>query len=244
MIEVLPVYGVPEVEPGADLASMIVAVAPDLRDGDVVIVAQKVISKAEGRLRRLADVEPTREALDLIPKLLAGAEARLVQVILDESVRVVRAERVIIAETRHGYVCANAGVDHSNVPAGVVCLLPLDPDTSAERLRDRFHELTRCRVGVIISDTFGRPWRMGIANVALGVAGLPALIDYRGRPDDFGRLMTGTTVAVADELAAAAELVMGKTRRVPAAIVRGYEADEPVGHGSDLVMPADLDLFR
>jgi coenzyme F420-0:L-glutamate ligase/coenzyme F420-1:gamma-L-glutamate ligase len=244
VIEVRPVSGVPEVEPGADLAGLIVAAAPDLSEGDILIVAQKAVSKAEGRLRRLADVEPTREALALVPKLLAGADARLVQVILDEAVRVVRAERVIIAETRHGYVCANAGVDHSNVPAGVVCLLPLDPDTSAKRLRDRFHELTGCRVGVIVSDTFGRSWRMGIANVALGVAGLPALIDYRGRPDDFGRLMTGTTVAVADELAAAGELVMGKTRRVPAAVIRGYEPDEPPGQGRDLVMPAELDLFR
>jgi coenzyme F420-0:L-glutamate ligase/coenzyme F420-1:gamma-L-glutamate ligase len=244
VIEVRPVSGVPEVEPGVDLAGLIVAAAPDLREGDIVVVAQKVVSKAEGRLRRLADVEPTREALALVPKLLAGADARLVQVILDESVRVVRAERVIIAETRHGYVCANAGVDHSNVPAGIVCLLPLDPDTSARRLRDRFHELTGGRLGVVVSDTFGRPWRMGIANVALGLAGLPALIDYRGRPDDFGRVMTGTTVAVADELAAAGELVMGKTRRVPAAVIRGYEPDEPAGQGSDLVMPAELDLFR
>jgi coenzyme F420-0:L-glutamate ligase/coenzyme F420-1:gamma-L-glutamate ligase len=179
-----------------------------------------------------------------LPRLLPGADPRQVQVVLDESVRVVRAERVIIAETRHGYVCANAGVDHSNVPGDVVCLLPEDPDASAVALRDRLRALTGRDVAVIVSDTFGRPWRMGIANVALGVAGVAALVDYRGRPDDFGRVMTGTTVAVADELAAAAELEMGKTRRVPAVVIRGFAPAEAPGTGRDLVMPAELDLFR
>jgi coenzyme F420-0:L-glutamate ligase/coenzyme F420-1:gamma-L-glutamate ligase len=168
-----------------------------------------------------------------------------VQVVLDESVRVVRDERVLIVETRHGFVCANAGVDHSNVPGeDLVSLLPEDPDGSAERLRSRLRELTGAEVGVVIADTFGRAWRLGIGNVALGVAGVPALIDYRGQVDDHGKELRVTVVAVADELAAAAELVMGKTARIPAAVVRGYHPEGPPGRGSQLVRPADLDLFR
>jgi coenzyme F420-0:L-glutamate ligase/coenzyme F420-1:gamma-L-glutamate ligase len=166
-------------------------------------------------------------------------------VILDESVRVVRDERVLIVETRHGYVCANAGVDHSNVPGeDAVTLLPEDPDGSAERLRERLGRLTGCRVGVIVADTFGRAWRMGIVNVALGVAGVAALVDYRGRRDDFGQELSATVVAVADEIACAAELVMGKTERVPVAVVRGYHPGGPAGSGRELVRPAELDLFR
>ena len=244
-LQVIGVAGLPEVRPGDDLAAMI-AERVDLEDGDVVVVAQKVVSKAEGRIRALADVVPGELARHYAKRL--EADARIVQVILDESVRIVRDERVLIVETRHGYVCANAGVDHSNTGGGeTVTLLPEDPDASAERLREGLAGRTGRDVGVIVADTFGRAWRMGIANVALGVAGAPALLDYRGLPDDFGLELAATVVAVADELACAAELVMGKTGRVPVAVVRGYRppaAAVPVGRGRALIRPAELDLFR
>lgn len=243
MIELLPVAGMPEVTPGDDLAALILERA-GLRDADILVVAQKAVSKAEGRLVKLSEVEPSERARELAARL-PGADARHVQVVLDESVRVVRAERVIISETRHGFVCANAGVDHSNLPDGdLLCLLPEDPDGSASRLRARIREVSGVDVGVIVSDTFGRAWRMGIVNVALGVAGVPAALDLRGRLDDFGLELTATVIAIADELAAAAELVMGKTDRVPAVIVRGYSPEGAAGRGRDLVRPAELDLFR
>ena len=241
-LQVTGVTGLPEVRPGDDLARLIASHA-QVQDGDILVIAQKVVSKAEGRIRRLSAVQPGDRARRYA--LLMDVDARLVQVILDESVRVVRDERVLIVETRHGYVCANAGVDHSNVPGeDAVTLLPADPDASARRLREEIGRLTGCRVGVIVADTFGRAWRMGIVNVALGVAGLAALVDYRGRPDDFGQELSATVVAVADELAAAAELVMGKTERIPVAVVRGYRAPWPAGSGRELIRPAELDLFR
>jgi coenzyme F420-0:L-glutamate ligase/coenzyme F420-1:gamma-L-glutamate ligase len=241
-LTVIGVGGLPEVRPGDDLAELIVA-GTELLDGDILVVAQKVVSKAEGRIRSLADVEPGDRARRYAEQL--DGDARVVQVILDESVRVVRDERVLIVETRHGYVCANAGVDHSNVPGeDAVTLLPEDPDRSARQLCERIGQLTGREIGVIVADTFGRAWRMGITNVALGVAGVPALVDYRGRPDDFGQELTATVVAVADEVACAAELVTGKTDRVPVAVVRGYSAPGPAGTGREIVRPAELDLFR
>ena len=240
-IEILPVPGLPEIRPGDDLAAIIAGHAT-LEAGDVLVVAQKVVSKAEGRLVSLADVVPGAEARAIAPAV--SSDPRMVQVVLDESVRVLRRERALIVETRHGFVCANAGVDRSNVPDDMVTLLPLDSDASARTLRDRLQELTGADVGVIVSDTFGRPWRMGIVNVALGVAGIPAVIDHRGSPDDFGREMTATVVAVADEIAAAAELVMGKTARIPAVVVRGLVRSAPAGSGRDLIRPAGEDLFR
>jgi coenzyme F420-0:L-glutamate ligase/coenzyme F420-1:gamma-L-glutamate ligase len=236
------VAGLPEIQPGDDLAALIAEHA-ELLDGDVLVVAQKVVSKAEGRVRSLTGVEPGEKARRYAEQM--QGDARMLQVVLDESVRVVRDQRVLIVETRHGYVCANAGVDHSNVPGeDSVTLLPEDPDRSAELLRQRIGELTGRRVGVIVSDTFGRAWRMGITNVALGVAGLPALVDYRGQEDDCGQELTATVVAVADEIASAAELVTGKTERVPVAVVRGYSAPGPSGSGRQIVRPAELDLFR
>lgn len=237
------VEGLPEVRAGDDVAAMI-AERTQLRGGDVLVVAQKVVSKAEGRLRDLRSVQASQRALDYAARLVED-DARVIQLILDESVRVVRDDRVLIVETRHGFVCANAGIDHSNVEADeTVVLLPEDPDASAARLRERLRELAGCDVGVIVSDTFGRPWRMGIANVALGVAGVASVIDHRGRPDDFGRTMSATVIAVADEMAATAELVMGKTCRVPAVVLRGWTAEAPPGTGQELVRPAELDLFR
>jgi coenzyme F420-0:L-glutamate ligase / coenzyme F420-1:gamma-L-glutamate ligase len=242
LIELHPVIGLPEVTPGDDLAGLL-AERAQLLDGDILVVAQKVVSKAEGRLRDMREITPSDQALEIAGR--NGSDPRQVQAVIDESVRLLRTERVIIAETRHGFVCANAGVDHSNVPGGeILCLLPVDPDASAAALRERLRELTGRTVAVIVSDTFGRAWRMGIQNVALGVAGMPAVVDYRGRDDDFGRTMVGTVVAIADELAGAAELAMGKTDRVPAVVIRGYRAEGEPGTGRQLIRPAEEDMFR
>ena len=242
-LELRGIEGLPEIATGDDLGRLIAERAAPLHPGDVVVVAQKVVSKSEGRLRSLRTVAPGPRALELAERL--HADPRMVQVVLDESVRVVRAERVLIVETRHGYVCANAGVDRSNIPGTeLVCLLPVDCDRSAEALRRRIGEVAGAEVGVVISDTFGRPWRVGLCNVALGVAGMPATVDYRGSPDDFGMPLQATVVAVADEIAAAAELVMGKTRRIPAVVVRGLDLEGSAGSGRELVRTADMDLFR
>ena len=243
-LELRGVEGLPEIHPGDDLAALIVQHSGRLGSGDVVVVAQKVVSKAEGRIRTLSEVTPSERATALALKL--DADPRMVHVILDETTRVVRDDRVLIVETRQGFVCANAGVDRSNVDGtDDVCLLPVDCDASAQALHERIESLTGARVGVIVSDTFGRAWRMGLVNVALGVAGMPAMLDYRGRPDDFGMPLQATVVAIADELAAAAELLMGKTRRVPVVVVHGLDdlAGAP-GTGQELVRPSELDLFR
>ena len=236
--------GIPEIHPGDDLGALVAGCAAPLCSGDIVVIAQKVVSKAEGRLRDLSVVTVGRRARRLARRL--EADPRIVQVILDESVRVVRDSTVLIVETRHGFVCANAGVDRSNVPGeNAVSLLPIDCDRSADALRSRIAQVSRTTVGVIISDTWGRPWRMGITNFALGVSGVPALHDYRSQADDFGMQLKASLVATADELAAAAELVMGKTRRVPAVIIRGFENfGSQLGRGRDLMRPRELDLFR
>lgn len=243
-LEVLAVEGLPEVHPGDDLAQQIASHAA-LVEGDVVVVAQKVVSKAEGRFRHLSEVTATAEAERIAPLLIAAPDPRFVQIVLDESVRVVRSERILITETRHGFVAANGGVDHSNVPGDdVVTLLPDNPDASARRLCERLQELTGVNVGVVISDTFGRPWRLGIVNVALGLAGVPPVRDLRGTFDDAGKSLHATVLAVADDLAAAAGLVMGKTNRVPVVVVRGFDFEGEAGVGRDMVRPAGEDLFR
>ena len=242
-LELIRVEGLPEVRPGDDLGELIGS-RSKFEPGDVVVVAQKVVSKSEGRIVSLQTVSASDEAVRIASDLIAGPDPRMVQVILDESVRVLRSHRVLITETRHGFVCANGGVDHSNVPAeDEVTLLPVDPDASADRLRSRLRELTGVDVGVIVSDTFGRPWRLGIVNVALGIAGLPALLDLRGSLDDAGKPLHATVLAIADDIAAAAGIVMGKTARTPAVIVRGLRL-EGGGRGRDLVRPAAEDLFR
>ena len=240
MIEILPVEGLPEIGEGDDLGAMI-AERAELADGDVLVVAQKAVSKAEGRVVRLADVEPTGEARDLA----ADEDPRRLQVILDESVRIVRTRPpLVIAETRHGFVCASAGVDSSNAPGPeTVVLLPEDPDASARRIRDRLRELTGAEVGVIVSDSFGRAWRQGTTDVAVGLAGIRPLLDLEGIRDPAGYELHATVIAVADELAGAAELAMGKTDGIPAAIVRGVDA-RGEGDARDLVIPAERDLFR
>jgi coenzyme F420-0:L-glutamate ligase / coenzyme F420-1:gamma-L-glutamate ligase len=240
--ELIGVEGLPEVRPGDDLAQLI-ADRSRLEDGDVVVVAQKIVSKSEGRVVAIDSVNAGEEARRIAPGLIAAPDPRIVQVVLDESVRVVRSDRVLITETKHGFIGANSGVDHSNVGAGTLALLPVDPDASAERIRKGLLERTGATVGVIVSDTFGRPWRLGIINVALGVAGLPAMIDLRGTLDDSGQPLHATVIAVADEIAASAGLVMGKTARTPAVVVRGLELSGS-GTGRDLIRPASEDLFR
>lgn len=242
-VQLIAVEGLPEVRPGDDLA-LLISERAEPRANDVLVIAQKVVSKAEGRLVDLSTVFAGPDALRIAPHLVANPDPRMVQVVLDESARVLRDQRALITETRQGYVAANAGVDHSNVGGrDRLALLPLDPDASAERVRARLRELTGAEVGVIISDTFGRPWRLGIVNVALGVAGIPALLDLRGTRDDDGQELRATVLAVADEIAAAAGIVMGKTNRTPAVVVRGLELSGE-GSGHDLIRPADQDLFR
>jgi coenzyme F420-0:L-glutamate ligase/coenzyme F420-1:gamma-L-glutamate ligase len=242
-LELIAVEGLPEVRPGDDLGELISS-RSRLETGDVIVVAQKVVSKSEGRLVNLRSVKASEEAVRIASRLVASPDPRMVQVVLDESVRVLRSERALITETRHGFVCANSGVDHSNVPGDdELTLLPEDPDASASRLRGRLRELAGVDAGVIVSDTFGRPWRLGIVNVALGVAGLPAMLDLRGSLDDVGKPLQATVLAIADELAAAAGLVMGKTKRAPVVIIRGL-ALEGQGTGRDLIRPAAEDLFR
>jgi coenzyme F420-0:L-glutamate ligase/coenzyme F420-1:gamma-L-glutamate ligase len=240
LISVIPVEGLPEVEEGADLGALIAAVAA-LEDGDVLVVAQKVVSKAEGRIVRLAEVEPSAQARELA----ADEDPRHLEVILRETARIVRSRPpLVISETRHGFVCASAGVDASNVPEpDARVLLPVDPDASAARLRDRLRELTGRSVGVIVSDSFGRPFRQGTTDVAIGVAGLRPLLDLRGQPDAAGRELQSTQIAVADEIASAADLVRPKASGIPAAIVRGLDVGGD-GTGRELVMPAERDLFR
>ena len=243
-LEVLAVEGLPEVHPGDDLATLIHS-RTTLETGDVLVVAQKVVSKAEGRVVRLADVTAGDEAKRIAARLVAAPDPRIVQVVLDQSVRVLRSDRVLITETKHGFVCANGGVDHSNVPGDdVLSLLPDDPDASARSLRDRLAHLSGTEIGVIISDTFGRPWRVGIVNVALGIAGVQAVVDLRGGVDDTGKDLRATVLAVADDLAAAAGLVMGKTNRTPVVIIRGFEPTAEPGTGRDMIRPPSEDLFR
>jgi coenzyme F420-0:L-glutamate ligase/coenzyme F420-1:gamma-L-glutamate ligase len=243
-IRVIPLAGVPEVEEGDDLAALLAdaaARAGGLEDADVVVVAQKVVSKAEGRVVRLDELEPSTRALELA----GDRDPRHVEAILRESRQVVRVRPpLIIAETRHGFVCASAGVDASNAKGeGTLVLLPVDPDASAAVIRASLRERTGRDVGVIVSDSFGRPFRMGTTDVALGVAGLAPLRDLRGVRDSAGYELHATQIAVADELAAAAELVMGKVNGIPAALIRGVDVRGD-GAGRDLVIPEERDLFR
>ena len=236
----IPVKGLPEVGEGDDVGQLIAA-AVELEDGDVIVVAHKVVSKAEGRVVRLAAVEPSAQAREL-----AGEEdPRRLEVILRESARLVRTRPpLVIAETRHGFVCASAGVDASNAPEpDAVVLLPEDPDASADRLRVRLRELTGVDVAVIVSDSFGRAWRQGTTDVAIGCAGLRPLVDLHGKRDAAGYELHATVIAVADELAGAAELVRGKLEGIAVAVVRGFDASGE-GTASELVMPPDRDLFR
>jgi coenzyme F420-0:L-glutamate ligase / coenzyme F420-1:gamma-L-glutamate ligase len=245
--EVIAVEGLPEIRPGDDVARLIVEAAAQqgtpLAAKDVLVIGQKIVSKAEGRLLRLDEVTPS----PIATALAAGVarDPRLVEVILRESRRVVRMDKtVLITETHHGWVCANAGVDQSNVDDGTVALLPEDPDRSARELRDAVRRLTGREVAIVIADTFGRPWREGLTNVAIGLAGLAPLRSYLGERDPAGRPLQATVLAVADELAAAAELVMGKLDRVPVAILRGVPVTLAEEGSKPLLRDPARDLFR
>ncbi len=247
-IEIVPVRGIPEVRAGDDLTGLILAAmrsaAEPLQSGDVVAIAQKVVSKAEGRVVLLVDVVPGVRAQRMAAE--SGKDARLLEVVLGETKKIVRwTTRVLIAETHHGFVCANAGVDRSNAGApDAAVLLPVDSDASAARIRDEIRARTDLDVAVIITDTFGRAWREGHANVAIGIAGLPALRRYLGEHDPHGYELRVTEIAIADEVAAAAELVMGKLDRCPAAIVRGLRPESSAETAQDYVRSEERDLFR
>ena len=239
-LTISPVRGLPELHEGDDLAGMIAELA-ELQDGDVVVVAQKAISKIEGRVVRLDDVDPSARARELA----GDGDPRRVEVILGEAKRVVRNRgSLLITETRHGFVCASSGVDASNAPEpGTVVLLPVDPDASAARLRAALQDLTPVEVGIIVSDSFGRPWRQGTTDIAVGAAGIEVLRDLKGERDPSGYELKSTVIAVADEIAGAAELVMGKLDRTPVAIVRGLGASGD-GTAREIVMPSERNLFQ
>jgi coenzyme F420-0:L-glutamate ligase/coenzyme F420-1:gamma-L-glutamate ligase len=246
-VQIIPLQGLPEIAPGDDLAGLILRTAKShdlaVRDGDIIVVAQKIVSKAEGRLVRLADIVPSGHARAFAAE--HGKDPHLVEVVLRESRRILKMERgIIVAETGHGFICANAGVDASNAPDGTAILLPEDPDASAARLQAQLSAGFAVPLGVIVADTFGRPWREGLVNVALGVAGLAPLIDYRGQKDANGKQLTATIIALADELASAAELVMGKSSNIPVVLIRGVDLGSGRGSGRDLLRPPDRDLFR
>jgi coenzyme F420-0:L-glutamate ligase / coenzyme F420-1:gamma-L-glutamate ligase len=249
-IRIIPVRGVGEVRPGDDVAAVLVEAfegqGQRFETGDVLVVTQKIVSKAEGRIVELSTVTPSETAVEL--SRINGRDARQIEVALRETAKVVRMDMqrgILISETRHGFICANAGVDGSNLAlATEVSMLPIDSDVSADGIRAGIRERTGAEVAVIISDTFGRPWRTGQTNVAIGLSGMQAVHDYRGQTDSAGLVLVVTEIAVADELASAAELATGKLDRVPAAVIRGYPFEAGEGRATDLVRPAELDLFR
>ena len=239
-LRVIPLEGIPEAQEGDDVA-VLVTQAVELEDDDIVVLAQKIVSKAEGRVVRLDDVEPSARARELA----GDQDPRRTEVILREAKRIVRVRPpLLIVETHSGLICASAGVDGSNAPeAGTVVLLPKDPDASAARIRDRLHELTGKTLGVVITDSFGRPWRQGTIDVAIGAAGITTLLDLRGRKDRVGYELHATQIAVGDEIASAAELVMGKVDGIPGAVVRGLRLRGD-GRAADILIPEERDLFR
>jgi coenzyme F420-0:L-glutamate ligase/coenzyme F420-1:gamma-L-glutamate ligase len=245
--EVVGIEGLPEIRRGDDLAGLVVQAAraqeTPLEAGDLLVISQKIVSKTEGRIVSLGSVVPSREAARIAEEI--GRDARLVEVILRESRRVVRkAPGVLIVETHHGWICANAGVDQSNVDAETACLLPEDSDRSARQLRERLRGLTGHDLGIIIADTFGRPWREGLTNVAIGVAGLEPIKSYLGEKDPAGYVLQATILAVADELASAAEPVMGKLDRIPVVIIRGLDWPRGETGSRALIRDPARDLFR
>jgi coenzyme F420-0:L-glutamate ligase / coenzyme F420-1:gamma-L-glutamate ligase len=246
-IQIIPLPGIPEVREGDDVAKMIVGAAgsePGIAGGDIIVITQKIVSKAEKRVIPLASVKPSADALRLA--IETEKDPRLVELILRESNGIVRQRGpILITETRHGFVCANSGIDASNVgPEGTVCLLPEDPDRSAQAIRAEIGRATGADVAVIISDTFGRAWRDGHTNVAIGVAGMLPFVDYVGQSDQFGYELRVSTLAVADELAGAAELVQNKLDAIPVAIIRGYPYPKGEGTARQMIRPKENDLFR
>lgn len=246
-LTVFAIPGLPEVRKGHDLAAEIARATGRaniaLQDSDILVIAQKIVSKSEGRILSLSGVRPSARAAALAKEL--SRDPRFVEVILRESRRILRSERVLIVETRHGFVCANAGVDQSNVPGkSSVTLLPENPDRSARQLAAALRKKTGKNLAVIISDTFGRPWRLGLTNVAIGASGVPALLDLRGQRDRHGKLLRATVLAIADELASAAGLLMGKAAGNPVVVIRGYQHRRAHVPAARIVRPAREDLFR
>jgi coenzyme F420-0:L-glutamate ligase/coenzyme F420-1:gamma-L-glutamate ligase len=246
-IQAIPVRGLPDVKPGESLPELILsaiaAAGDELRVGDILVLKHKIISKAEGRIVRLEDVKPSRKAIATATR--NSTDPRVIELALREARRVLRDKHVLITETQHGFVCANSGVDVSNVDGGVsAVLLPADPDKSAARIHRELKKRTALHIPVIIADSFGRAWREGLCDIAIGVAGMRVTRDYRGKRDEYGYKLHATEEAVVDELAAMAGLVSGKSQRVPACIIRGYAYARGAGSARQLVRPAKKDLFR
>jgi coenzyme F420-0:L-glutamate ligase / coenzyme F420-1:gamma-L-glutamate ligase len=246
-IQIVPLTGLPEIVPGADLAQLLVKAVRRqrlfLKPGDIFVVAQKIVSKAEGRIVRLDSIKPSERAERWAAEY--QKDPRVIEIVLREASSIVRMERgILIVRTHHGFVCANAGVDVSNVPAGTASLLPEDSDRSARSLQQQLTRTFGVHLAVIISDTFGRAWREGLVNVALGLAGIAPLVDYRGLHDMHGKTLRASVIALADELAAASGLVMGKLNRIPAAVLQGVSLPKGTGDGLDLIRPIEKDLFR
>ena len=246
-ITIFGLVGIPEIRSGDNLGKMILDAISrngmEFRDRDVIVVTQKIVSKAENRFKRINDIVASRSADQLAKKL--GRDPRYVQMILDESRRVIKAERgIIITETKHGLICANSGIDQSNLPAGVFTLLPEDPDASARKIRKSIMNKTGKDIAVIISDTFGRPLREGHIDIAIGISGMQPILDYAGKMDKFGNRITVTAMAIADELASSAELVRRKLDDIPVALIRGYSYNDGSGSAAELNMPNSKSLFK
>jgi len=241
-LQVIPIKIQKEVESGDDLVDLVLELF-EINDGDVLVFSQKIISKNEGRILSLSSVNPSLLADGIASSY--GKDPRLVELILSESKRIVRMENgVIIVETKHGFVCANAGIDESNVKDGYATLLPDDPDKSANLLKDRIKQKTGKNVAIIISDTFGRPFRLGQTDVAIGIAGLEPILDYNGKPDTFGKIMQVTAIAIADEICSTSELVMGKVQKCPIAVIRNYNFSSSTAKIQEMLRSDHDDLFR
>ena len=241
-LEIIPVKIQKEIESDDDLVDLILE-SSEINEDDILVFSQKIISKNEGRILSLSSVKPSLLADGIASSY--GKDPRLVELILSESKRIVRMENgIIIVETNHGFVCANAGIDESNVRDGYVTMLPEDPDQSADKLKKQIEQRTKKNTAVIISDTFGRPFRLGQANIAIGIAGMEPIIDYKGKPDTFGKILQVTAIAVADELCSASELVMGKVENCPVAIIRNFKFDFSDAKIQKIIRPKAEDLFR
>ncbi len=241
-MQIIPIHIPKEIEFGDNISELI-ANSFELKDNDIIVIAQKIISKEEGRIINLSSITPSLLAQGISSQYQKNPQ--IVELILSESKKIVRMSKgILIVETKNGFICANAGIDESNVKNGFATLLPVDSDMSAERIRGELLKVSGCNVSVIISDTFGRPFRMGQTNCAIGVSGLKPILDYAGKPDSFGNVLRVTAIAIADEISAAAELVMGKTLNCPVAIIRNYEYQQNSSSISELIRSEDEDLFR
>ena len=243
-IQIIPIKFKEDIQPGDDISALILASCKtSIDDGDVLVISQKIISKQEGRVVNLNSVIPSELSVGIASAY--EKDPKLVEVILSESKRIVRMEHgVIIVQTNHNFICANAGIDESNVEKGFATLLPVDPDRSAKKIRDSILQITGKNTAVIISDTFGRPFRLGQTDHAIGIAGIESIKNYEGKPDTFGKIMRVTAIAIVDELCAASELVMGKTEKSPATLIKNYNFESKNDSISSIIRDEDEDLFR